>query len=220
MKRLLIFSVSLNVIFLIAALALFIKYFTADAAPAKDWRYDLRTSLFEVLPDDSAEIVFVGNSITERCELSELFDNPNIKNRGIGSDLTTGVLARLSEITRSHPDMIFIEIGINDLNKGFKTPEIINNYKAILNRIHSDTPDTKIFIQSVLPVSSNVPISNDSIQVLNSLLIVLADPSTTYIDLYSSFVSGKEMNPLYTFDGIHPNGQGYLLMKKLLQPYL
>jgi lysophospholipase L1-like esterase len=220
MKKLLIASAFINVLFLIAALALAVKFLMPDPAPTKDWKYDLRTSLFEVLPDDTAEIVFIGNSITERCELSELFNNPRIKNRGIGSDMTTGVLARLPEITRSHPDMIFIEIGINDLSKGFTTPNIINNYTAILNRIQGDTPDTKVFIQSVLPVAASNPISNDSIQVLNSLLKGLSDTSAVYIDLYSSFVSGGQMNPAYTLDGVHLNGQGYLLMRELLLPYL
>ena len=78
MKKLLIASASINVLFLIAAVALVAKFFMPDPEPAKDWRYDLRTSLFEVLPDDSAEVIFVGNSITERCELSELFGNPRI----------------------------------------------------------------------------------------------------------------------------------------------
>lgn len=220
MKKLLIASVSLNVLFFIAALTLVIKFLAPEPSPAKDWRYDLRTSLFEVLPDDSTEIVFVGNSITERCELAELFDNPKIKNRGIGSDLTTGVLARLPEITRSHPDMIFIEIGINDLSKGFITPAILHNYREIISNIKNNSPDTKIFIQSVLPVEAANPISNDSIQVLNSLLKGLTDSSTTYIDIYPAFAYNGQMNPEYSLDGVHLNGRGYLLMRDLLLPYL
>jgi hypothetical protein len=45
------------------------------------------------------EIVFIGNSITEGGKnWSEKFNIPNIRNRGIGGDVTDGVLERLGEI--------------------------------------------------------------------------------------------------------------------------
>jgi lysophospholipase L1-like esterase len=216
MKKLLTLSVILNILLISAAgFILWKKYLRNTPA----LRVSTRISLFDVLPDDTCEIVFLGTSITEKCELAELFDNPNIKNRGISSETTTGASARLAEVTRSMPDKIFIELGINDLIKRSITPEITNNYIAIINHIRSDSPNTKVFIQSVLPVADN-PVSNDSIQVLNSLLRGLADSTVTYIDIYSSFALNGQMNPMYSSDGVHPNGQGYLLLKQLLLPYL
>jgi hypothetical protein len=45
------------------------------------------------------EIVFIGNRITEGGKnWSEKFNIPNIRNRGIGGDVTDGVLERLGEI--------------------------------------------------------------------------------------------------------------------------
>jgi hypothetical protein len=65
-------------------------------------------SLYDLLPNDSNEIIFLGNSITFGCEWAVLLSNPNIKNRGINGDNTEGVLERLSEVTESQPDKIFI----------------------------------------------------------------------------------------------------------------
>ena len=68
------------------------------------------------MPDTPNEIIMLGNSITDGCEWSELFQNSNIKNRGISGDITEGVLYRLDEVTRSKPAKVFLLIGINDLH--------------------------------------------------------------------------------------------------------
>ena len=60
--------------------------------------YDQRESLFKILPTERNEIIFIGNSITYRCEWSELFQNRKIKNRGINSDIISGVLLRIDKI--------------------------------------------------------------------------------------------------------------------------
>ena len=62
--------------------------------------YDQRELLFESLPASENDIIFLGNSITDGGEWSELFQNPNCKNRGISGDVVAGVLNRLETITR------------------------------------------------------------------------------------------------------------------------
>jgi hypothetical protein len=54
---------------------------------------------FKSNPLNFNDIVFLGNSITESGkDWSKRLNYPNIKNRGIGGDVTDGVLARLDEI--------------------------------------------------------------------------------------------------------------------------
>ena len=45
--------------------------------------YHLKKSVFETMPNEKGEIIFLGNSITAGVEWAELFNNPKIKNRGI-----------------------------------------------------------------------------------------------------------------------------------------
>lgn len=76
--------------------------------------WNQKASMYSILPNESNEIIFLGDSITDRCEWFELLSNPNVKNRGLSGDKTSGVLDRLSEITESKPFKVFIMIGVND----------------------------------------------------------------------------------------------------------
>lgn len=176
-------------------------------------------SLYDILPNDSNEIVFVGNSITFGCEWSELFSNPKIKNRGIGGDNTEGVLERLTEITESKPDKIFINIGTNDLGLDMRIQEIVKNYREILDRIKQSTPKTKVYIESVLPTNNHPERNNDSIRVLNKQLEKLAnEKSAKYLNLFDSFLDKNgNLNMDVSLDGLHLTGQGYLIWKKLIE---
>ena len=69
--------------------------------------YDQKLTLFRLLPDTKGEIVFLGNSITDIGEWSEIWQNPTVKNRGISGDITFGVLARLDEVLSSKPKKLF-----------------------------------------------------------------------------------------------------------------
>ena len=62
--------------------------------------YHQRVSHFRTLPITKNDIIFVGNSISDGAEWSELFSNSQIKNRGISGDFSAGVLNRIDEISR------------------------------------------------------------------------------------------------------------------------
>mgnify|MGYP006140392103 FL=1 len=64
--------------------------------------YLKRVAYFEALPEKKNAIVFLGNSITEVGQWSELFTDPNIINRGISGDVTYGVLNRLPFVRMNH----------------------------------------------------------------------------------------------------------------------
>ena len=101
--------------------------------------YYHKVSHFRTLPNTKGEIIFLGNSITDYCEWSELFQNSKIKNRGISGDVTDGVLERLDEVTESKPSKIFLMIGINDLSRG-KSEEYIFNNQELLGDVYEFDP--------------------------------------------------------------------------------
>jgi lysophospholipase L1-like esterase len=156
-----------------------------------------------------------------------MYQNINIKNRGIRSDTTDGVLKRLEEIVSSFPDKIFIMIGINDLSRKKRISEIATNYEKILNYIQKKSPQTEIFVQSVLPVNEDVPrrlghASNDDVIKLNlELKKMCLRYSLQFIDLFPSFANRKDqLKKEYTYDGLHPNGKGYLIWKSEIEKYV
>jgi lysophospholipase L1-like esterase len=182
-----------------------------------------RKSLFESLPNESGEILFVGDSQTDGCEWCELMGNNKVKNRGIDGDNTEGVLARLDEITASMPAKIFLEIGTNDLALKRSIQKIQQDYSAILIQIGKASPKTKIYIQSVLPryddPNRKGGVNNDSIVQLNSLLQLLAQrENATYVDLHRCFVDGSgKLQKELSQDGVHLNAKGYAVWQKQVE---
>ncbi|MEG1617232.1 MAG: GDSL-type esterase/lipase family protein [Bacteroidales bacterium] len=188
-----------------------------------------RATLFETLPTGKKDIVFVGNSITDGGEWFELFNNPNVKNRGISGDVSMGVYDRLAPIVKGQPKKIFLLIGVNDLSRGTSIDTIAGNIARVIDEIKKQSPKTRIYLQSVLPVSdekkmfSGHTARGKDIAPLNLLLEQLAsDKSITYIDLYSHFINpatGK-MDLRYTNDGLHLLGAGYQRWSEIVKPYV
>ncbi|EJW97937.1 sialate-O-acetyltransferase [gut metagenome] len=190
--------------------------------------YYQRASLFEALPVEQNDILFVGNSITDGGEWHELFRQSNIKNRGISADTTDGLFDRLAPITQGKPAKIFLLIGINDVARGKTPAEIAEGIARIAHKIKTDTPDTKLYIQSVLPVT---PYYNQfpnhtkrwkMVAEINRLVKNFTEKEQLpYVDLYTHFADESgQLKKEYSNDGLHLLGNGYLLWKKILMPYL
>ena len=111
--------------------------------------------MFDLLPISEEDIIFVGNSISAGCEWAEIFNNNKIKNRSISGDTSLGILERIEQVTNFKPKKIFLMIGINDLAVGIKIDSIAKNYSNIIKRIKSLSPETRVYIQSVLPVNDD-----------------------------------------------------------------
>lgn len=224
-----------KVVFLACALCLWATGGTAGAQnraaelPKYSTFYYQRATLFESLPVSSEDIIFLGNSITNGCEWAELFENPHIKNRGISGDITRGVYDRLAPILKGKPAQIFLLIGINDLARGTSPDSILTNIRLIAEKIRTESPATRLYIQSLLPVTDHYGLFEGHtsrgalVPEINTGLKQIAEAAgAVYIDLYSAFVdpaTGK-MNTAYTNDGLHLLGKGYLLWRDVIQPYI
>lgn len=218
-----------DIILSISVLLLSLVYSTQDIysqKPKYSNFYYQRTTLFMQLPINKKDIVFIGNSITNGAEWSELFDNKQIKNRGISGDTAEGVLDRISTITDGKPKKIFLMIGVNDLIRGKSPDSIAMTIEKIVVKIKQDTPKTKLYIQSVLPANRNFKenvVSQGAVRGMNERMMKIAiEQQVTYIDLFSHFKlkNSDDINLEYSNDGLHLMGEGYMLWKKLVMPYV
>lgn len=194
---------------------------TASLMPAltaqADEYWDLKTSLFEILPITSEDIVFLGNSITDGGEFHELFEMSNIKNRGIRSDIIPGVEKRLDQVTKGHPAKIFLLIGINDVSHGHSVATLASRYEHLVRLIREQSPETKLYIQSVMPVNNGFKRykgligKEKTIKGLNEKLkVIAAGNGAEYIDLWPFLSDSKgNLKREFTNDGLHLNGPGY-----------
>lgn len=181
-----------------------------DFADQNDY---LRNDIFFVLPIDSGSIVFVGNSLTERSPVDELFPGLKVVNRGVGSNRTEHVLRRLDSILKYKPAKIVLEIGVNDLDYGASADSTMRNMVRIIGKIHCP-----VIVQSVFPEKSKL---DKLIRELNSKLKKYClQNGLTFVDVYTPLVQGDHLNDLYTIDGTHLNGAGMIRWREVLGPYL
>lgn len=229
-KKLLIPSLLLNIFLFILLIALVYRlggprYFIYRVqSGGLSALYEHRKDLFNQLPDLMGEIIFLGDSITEAGEWSELFNNSAIINRGIAGDSTPELLKRLDEVLRAQPKKIFLMIGVNDL-LFVGSNSVLSNYKKIVEQIKLKSPTSKLYLQSVLPVNrevSRIPIANETILELNrGIQDIAKEAGLDYLDIHSLLKNEKgQLDEKYTSDGIHLNGTAYLTWTKAIEQYL
>ena len=230
MSTVLVFSLAVNFVILCLTVIFLFKGKRLVARMVKkliiNTRHRQIVSMFNAMPIIDQPIIMLGDSITEGARWNELFDNPNIVNRGIGGDISDGVLKRLDEVIRHRPRKLFLMIGTNDIGFGLDTQTIVRNIESILSQVKEQSPSTEIFVQSVLPVnisaSSPFPHNNKGILRLNEQIKrQCAGLKIEYIDLHAHFLDADgNLRSELTNDGLHLLGAGYLLWKELIAKYL
>lgn len=211
-------------------IALVITGYSANAQKAV-WDSTFRPATFSIKRDQfksykssSQELVFLGNSITANTDWQELLQIENVKNRGISGDITFGVLERLKDITDTKPAKIFLLIGINDISRNIPDEQILKNYHKIVSRIRMESPNTKIYLHTLMPVNhtfekfKNHYGKDEHILYINEEIRKMADQKMVHvIDLYPHFLDeNKRMKAELTHDGLHLTAAGYQLWAKLL----
>ncbi len=191
--------------------------FNAQAATRSEYWHQ-RVTLFNLLPVEPGDIVFLGNSITDGGEFSELFDNPAIKNRGISSDVISGVVERLHQVTDYHPSKIFLLIGINDVSHNLTVDRMAEEYEDLVKRIRTQSPESKLYVQSIMPINNdfnrykNLKGKETTVVLLNERLKEIADRNgAEYVDLWPTLAEPRtgKLRREFTNDGLHLLGKGY-----------
>lgn len=193
-----------------------------DLPPFKPFaHYINRTAMFEEAPTHDGAIIFLGNSITNNWEWAEFFEPSNgaaILNRGIGGDVTAGVLRRLDEVARHYPSKIFLMIGINDFFSNPTNEYIVNSIDRIITTLQRKCPQAELYLQSILPVNKEVfkdasPLqSSDNIRAVNTELQKVAkNHGIPYLDIFSLLLDPDTdmLRASYTSDGIHLTAPAY-----------
>lgn len=220
------------IIFIIAFFAVFFhggydnkilfKLGLADQAVEVNYAVKGWTDCLEKLSYDS-DIVFLGDSITRGSSFHEYFTDKKIVNLGYSGDTIKGVENRLEMVKAVFPEKIFLLIGINDLTD-YNVDRCAKNYSELLEALHAELPEAKIYVQSVLPVSKakeKKGCRNDTIEKFNAQIKGLSKKyQMTYIDLFSFFFKDGELDPKLTTDGVHLQKEAYAIWADVISSYV
>lgn len=198
------------------------------------WYYLGKESQFFDLSIDSNSVVFVGDSITDMGEWAEIFGSTDYKNRGIQGDNIKGVNDRIDNIAKQIPAKIFLLVGTNDLTNNTFDNGLIENYRNIIKNIKKASPETDIYVQSVLPVNDSFWVmggiselagrkqTNEvTVEFNKELKSISEQEDVTYINLFDSFTNEDgNLKESLTIDGLHLSGEGYSLWKDSIKEFI
>jgi len=190
-----------------------------DTIPFIPEHTPVRVAKFEKEPIVTGKVIFLGNSITEMGDWKKATGDTTVINRGIGGDITYGILKRLKDITDRQPSKVFLLIGINDIGKDIPDAVIADNDLKIVREIHSKSPKTQIYVESVLPVNSTMPNfpqhydKEEHVVALNKLLQAnAAAGGYTYVDIFHLFVDADgRLQSQLTYEGLHVKPPAYII---------
>lgn len=190
--------------------------------------YVERSAYFKQNPLKEGQIVFFGNSLTQAGKWDEYFPAQNPANRGIAGDNTLGMLGRLHEVIEAKPTKLFLMMGTNDISLSRSNDKIMNGIKSIIYQVQEGSPNTVIYIQSLLPINKDVckykrmQGKEKQIKKLNKELEKFCKTENiTFINLYPHLLGGKRlMDAKYTSDGLHINQDGYAIWADQIRKYV
>ncbi len=172
--------------------------------------------------EGQADIVMLGDSMTEFAEWNELLGRNDVVNRGISGDITEGMLNRLETVMTVKPQMCLVMGGINDIIRGVPYDRVKGNIISIADILKQN--NIKPVIQSVIYTGRNYEDKgriNVMVSRLNLDIEEFAEKNNIeYIDLNKSLCPEGFLKDAYTYDGLHLNAQGYKIWSLLLKEYL
>lgn len=215
-------------IILSAAIALASTFGAAAQTQKFTELYYQRASLFDALGVDSTQIVMLGNSLTHGCEWHELLKMPNVVNRGINGDVVEGIDLRLQSVLDGKPAKIFLLTGANDVSHHLTADSIATAVQALVHRIRTESPATKLYLQSMLPINNsfgrykNMADKEQVIRDINERLeLVAKQEGATWVYLYPHFCDEEgNLRKDLTNDGLHLLAPGYMIWKEIILPYI
>lgn len=189
-----------------------------------DWPDLCRYKLANRSVSKRPKVVFIGDSLTEAWATAEpRFFSQTVLDRGIGGQTSEQVLLRFyADVIALDPYVVHIMVGANDIagNTGPTDLEgYENNVRAMveLAKLHG----IHVMLGSIPPVrrfwwAPNLRPAHTISRINAWLKAYAAANGVTYIDYYSVLVGNDGgPKPGLTNEGVHPNRNGYALMRLL-----
>ena len=137
-----------------------------------------------------------------------------VVNAGVSGDTTAGGLRRVDWALRLRPEVVIVELGVNDALRGQKIASVRENLEQIVARFQAS--GARVLIAGMrLPPNYGDPYAADFYRLYREAARARDAP------LMPFFLDGVGAIPrLNQPDGIHPTAEGYAIVVDRLWPYL
>lgn len=175
-------------------------------------------------------ILFYGNSLTAgygidsedafagltQLRIDSLGLDYKVINGGLSGETTAGGLSRLDWFLEEKPEIFILELGGNDGLRGIALTETKSNLLAMIDKVSSKFPETKIIIAGMqIPPNMGQEYSNEFKEIYPA---VAKEKNVTLIPFLLENVGGiPELN---LPDGIHPTEKGHKIVLETIWPYI
>jgi lysophospholipase L1-like esterase len=175
----------------------------------------------------NVDLLFIGDSITQGWEgakevWQKHYDHRNAVNLGIGGDQTGHVLWRLDHgnVDGISPKLAVLMIGTNNIG-GYTPAEIADGIKAIVEKLRSKLPQTKVLVLGVFPrgATANDPLRKQQ-SAINKIAAKLADGKAVFfLDISPKFLTADGVLSREVFpDLVHLTPKSYEIWAEAIQP--
>lgn len=176
------------------------------------------------------KVVFVGDSLTQNCDLKKFYPTIDSVNRGIGGDTLQWLFLRTDcSIFNLKPKAIVFLMGINDLNfYGASVEDMMDRYTAFFSLLQKKCKDTPVIVQSLYPVITEgktkypmVKGIKKSVSLLNEYLERLCENyGYIFVNVYEKLECNGQLDEKYSKDCLHLNDEGYEVVAELINEKL
>ncbi len=180
-----------------------------------DWMTDNREHFWTRRDKDQGAVVFVGSSMIGNWKnLAAAYPNLKVANRGIGGDVSRGLLFRFKEdVLDLNPRALVLAIGSNDLSAHTDPAIVADNVAAIIELARAQNPELPIVLCPVAPRENpKAPLKPGMLEEYNAQIVALGAAKNAIVpDLTTPFLTpdGKQNPDYFGKDRMHLSPAGY-----------
>lgn len=224
-KGLLIFSLGLNLVFILGLCSILYVFDGFEKLARKlrympiNNHYAASVQTLESYPIVKNQIVMLGNSLTAGGQWHELLSRNDVINRGIPGETVDGILARIDDIVLRQPKLVVLMIGINDLTvRGRSAEEVYSFYEKVIKRFQSEK--IPVLVQSTLLIHKQERVNGQILELNQKLEAYCISSQANWLNLNKVLAPKGELDVQYSYDDLHLNAQGYRVWAEELKIWL
>lgn len=175
--------------------------------PAPNITHEVKVSAFGA-STATADVVMLGDSLTQWGEWSELIPDKRVSNRGIAGDTVQMIHGRLDSVYSMKPKTVVVMMGTNNINRSESVESIATSYATVIDDIIKHRINVVI---GLTPKASKAfkyaNQFNTKVDSLNTAIAAAA--AERKINTFSIDDGIDDLTGYRISDGLHLNGAAY-----------